>query len=55
MIAIRMKKNLTFSPMGIDSADISQPPDGESFLGTNHIDFQITQPGSSKGGTLESL
>jgi hypothetical protein len=50
VIAIRVKVSRgiePFSPMGIDSADtIVNCPMGR-FAWTNHIYFQITQPGSS--------
>jgi hypothetical protein len=34
-----------FFPIGMDSADTGQPPNGE--IGTNHTYSQITQPGSN--------
>jgi hypothetical protein len=41
-----------FFAMEIDSADTSQPPNGE-IAWTNPIYFQITQPGSSTGTPLD--
>jgi hypothetical protein len=35
---------MPFSPMGIDSADTSQPPNGKIRMDKSH-NFQITQPG----------
>jgi hypothetical protein len=36
-----------FSPTQIEGAYTSQPPNGERIAWTNHIYFQITQPGRS--------
>jgi hypothetical protein len=47
VIGVRVKVSrgvVPFSPMAIDSANTSQPPNGENW--TNHIYCKITQPGS---------
>jgi hypothetical protein len=47
VVRVKVSKGIvSFTPMGIDSADTGQPHNGE-IAWTNHIYFQITQPGSS--------
>jgi hypothetical protein len=50
VIVVRVKVSrgiVPFFPMGMDSADSSQPPPMGRFAWINHIYFQITQPGGS--------
>jgi hypothetical protein len=49
VIVVRVKVNRGFeplSPMGIDSADTSQPPNVQICIDKSQL-LQITQPGSS--------
>ncbi len=49
VLVVRVKVSrviVSFYPMGIDSADTSQTPNGENCMDKSHF-FQITQIGSS--------